>query len=90
MVDPVALDRVAQRPHDVLLADHVGEGAGTVAPVERGRGRGHGTVSLVAAEDLLGGTESGPCTLRRGRFPGRVRWRWAPARATPLRLPVTA
>ena len=42
MVDLVLLDRVAQRAHDVLLPDDVGERAGTVAAVER-RAGGHGT-----------------------------------------------
>ena len=37
-----------------------------------------------------GARKSGPCTLRRSRFPGRVRCWSAPARATPHRLSVTA
>ena len=41
------VDGVAQRAHDVLLTDDVGERAGTVAAVERGAGR-HGIPSLVA------------------------------------------
>ena len=41
VVDLALLDGVAQRAHDVLLADHVGEGARAVAAVERGAG-GHG------------------------------------------------
>jgi hypothetical protein len=40
-MDLVLLDRVAQGPHDVLLADDVREGARTMAAVERGAG-GHG------------------------------------------------
>jgi hypothetical protein len=41
VVDHVAVDGVAQRPDDVLLADDLGEAARTVATVERGAGR-HG------------------------------------------------
>ena len=44
VVDLALLDRVAQRAHDVLLADHVGEGARAVAAVQRGGG-GHGRPS---------------------------------------------
>ena len=40
-MDRSALDRIAQRAHDVLLADDVGEGARAMAAVERGAG-GHG------------------------------------------------
>ena len=46
VVDLALLDRVAQRAHDVLLPDHVGEGPRAVAAVERGAG-GHGRPSLV-------------------------------------------
>ena len=45
MVDPVLLDCVAQRTHDVLLADHLAEGARAVAAIQRGR-FGHGRPSL--------------------------------------------
>ena len=43
MVDLALLDRVAQGADDVLLADHLVEGAGAVTAVEGGRvaGRGH-------------------------------------------------
>jgi hypothetical protein len=41
VMDLVALDRVGQRAHHVLLADDVGERARAVAAVERGAGR-HG------------------------------------------------
>ena len=37
MVDLALLDRVAQRADDVLLADHLVEGAGAVAAVEGDR-----------------------------------------------------
>jgi hypothetical protein len=39
-MDAVALDRVGEGAHDVLLADHLPEALGTVAAVERGPG-GH-------------------------------------------------
>ena len=39
VVDPVVGQRPLQRLGDMLLADHVGEGVGPVAPVERQRGR---------------------------------------------------
>ena len=42
VVDPVARDGVGQRAHDVLLADHLGEGPRAVAAVERGA-CGHGS-----------------------------------------------
>jgi hypothetical protein len=37
-MDFALLHRVAQRPHDVLLADHVGERPRTVAAVKRRAG----------------------------------------------------
>ena len=40
VVDPVALDRVAQRAHDVLLADDLVEGLRAVAAVEGRLGHG--------------------------------------------------
>ncbi len=45
-MDPVLLERVAQRAHDVLLPDDVGERPGAVTAVERDGGGRHGTVSL--------------------------------------------
>ena len=38
MVDPVVGQRPLQRLGDVLLADHVGEGVRSIAPVQRQRG----------------------------------------------------
>ena len=49
MVDAVALDGVAKRAHDVLLADHLVEGLGAVAAVERGLG--HPVASLTTAPE---------------------------------------
>ena len=106
VVDLALLDRVAQRAHDVLLADDVGERARAVAAVERGAG-GHGQVESsatvavprrpptgrrqagvhVRASGARVGTaprprepKSGPCTLRRSRYPGRGRRLMAPVR----------
>jgi hypothetical protein len=45
VVDAIALDGVAQRPHHVVLTDHLGEGTRAVAAVERGAS-GHGKLSL--------------------------------------------
>ena len=50
VVDPVVGQRPLQRLGDVLLADHVGEDVGSVAPIERERG-GCGGVRL--GEQLL-------------------------------------
>ena len=47
MVNAIALDRVLQRAHHVLLADHLVEGLGAVAAVERGLA-GHRTESSLA------------------------------------------
>ena len=73
VVHAVLLDGVAQRPHHVLLADHVGEAARAVAAVERGGDRRHGGRSLAPGAAVSAEEKSGPCTLRRSRFPGRVR-----------------
>ena len=56
MVDLALLDRVAQRAHDVLLADDLGEGAGAVAAVERGAGghEGRGYTSARRGPDPRG------------------------------------
>ena len=48
VVDLPLLDGVAERAHDVLLTDDVGERARAVAAVER-RAGGHGKSSLVGA-----------------------------------------
>ena len=66
VVDLALLDGVAERAHDVLLADDVGERAGAVAAVERGAGR-HGKSSLVGR--------------RWFRWPARARAAsWGPAK----------
>ncbi len=44
VVHPVALDRVSQRAHHVLLADHLVEGLRAVAAIQGGLG--HGGASL--------------------------------------------
>ena len=49
MVDAVALDRVAQGAHHVLLADDLVEGLGAVAAVER-RLAGHRAETSAAPE----------------------------------------
>ncbi len=49
-MDLALLDRVAQRAHDVLLADDVVEGAGAVTAVERGA-CGHGLPNIDASPD---------------------------------------
>ena len=64
VVDAVALDRVGQRAHDVLLPDHLGEGPRAVAAVERGA-CGHGQLSLPRASRR-------PDRARRDRRPARA------------------
>ncbi len=72
VVDLAAGDGVRQRPHDLLLADDVGERAGAMAAIERRAGR-HGTSSLDgravavgrSARPPAGAEFSGPCTLHR-------------------------
>ena len=104
VVDLALADRVLQRAHDVLLTNDVGEGAGTVAAVERGSG-GHGESSLVGLPAQVTGcfarTISPP---REAAGPGEKRTVHPPSRlvsearppfddsgpALPLRLEVTA
>src|SRR4029453_8145249 len=64
VVDLALLHRVAQRPHDVLLADDVGERARSVSAVERGAG-GHGRPSLALRP-------AGPARPRRPRAESRA------------------
>ena len=70
VVDLALLDGVAERAHDVLLADDVGERAGAVAAVERGAG-GHEKSSLVRAGDRMGGPAA-PDVRRRSAAGGYV------------------
>ena len=69
MVDLALLDRVAQGADDVLLADHLVEGAGAVAAVEGGRlvHRGARASVSTARRRLRGGPVSGACDPKVGR-----------------------
>ena len=64
VVHPPALHRVAQRPHDRLLPDHVRERPRTVAPVQR---------RLLQLRRRLRGRRRLVCGLRRRRRLGRAR-----------------
>jgi len=54
VVDSIALDRVAQRPDDVLLADDLVKRLGTVAAIQGGLG--HEWASLVAGPSVITST----------------------------------
>ena len=62
-MDSVALDRVGERSHHVLLADDLVEGLGAVAAIERiGRLAGHRAESSGAVHRVLA-TESALCAF---------------------------
>ena len=91
-MDLALLDGVAQRAHDVLLADDVGERAGAVTAVEEGP-----VDTVVESRCPLGRApgqwtdgprhvKKGPCTLLEARYPGRCHRLHGSGPALPQRL----
>ena len=87
MVNLVSLDRVRERADHMALADHLIEGSGTVAPVERS-GLSHlRKASLPTPRDTAGGPVGRRRRMDQGALPGShgtIRKRPGPDSGSPV------